>query len=325
MRKGLGAKKLHISLVALLLGCLLIGCQSKPDQRFVVDGIIDINGSGIYYKRYAIGQDSASVWKRKAIIVVHGGPVLDHSYFIPHLDELAKEYQLFFYDQRASGRSAINIDSATMNLAGFVEDIELMRKEMGFDKINLLGHSWGGLITMKYAIKYAGNLDHLILSSSMAPNVEDWQTETFEIGKRVTPEETKERQALIASGALNSEDPREAVEQLLLQSFRPQMYDRNNLYSLTLDVPIDFMKRSQIYGLLRPDMASFDLYPEMEKITCPTLMIYGETEPANTIYTDKIAGRVKSSELVVISKAGHFPFIEQRADYSEAVLNFLSR
>ncbi len=319
------ARKLHSSLSALLLGCLLLACGSGPDQLFTLEDTIDINGSGIYYKRYAIGQDSASVWKRKAIVVVHGGPVLDHSYFIPHLDELAKEYQLFFYDQRAAGRSTIDIDSATMNLAGFVEDIELLRKEMGFGKINLLGHSWGGLITMKYAIKYAGNLDHLILSSSMAPNVEDWQTETFEIGKRVTAKETEARQALIASGALNAEDPREGVEKLLLQSFRPQMYDRNNLDSLQLYVPIDFMKRSQIYTLLRPDMASFDLYPEMEKITCPTLMIYGETEPANTIYTDKIAGRVSSSELVVIQKAGHFPFIEQRAAYSEAVLGFLSK
>ncbi|GAB5526869.1 MAG: alpha/beta fold hydrolase [Roseivirga sp.] len=304
---------------------MFLACSSEPDQVFTFEDTININGSGIYYKRYAIGQDSASVWGRKAIVVVHGGPVLDHSYFIPHLDELAKEYQLLFYDQRAAGRSTIDIDSATMNLAGFVEDIELLRKETGLGKISLLGHSWGGLITMKYAIKYAGNLDHLILSSSMAPNVEDWQTETFEIGKRVTPEETKERQALIASGALNTEDPREAVQKLLLQSFRPQMYDKNNLDSLQLYVPIDFMKRSQIYGLLRPDMESFDLYPEMEKITCPTLMIYGETEPANTIYTDKIAGRVKSSELLVIKKAGHFPFIEQRAAYSEAVLDFLSR
>lgn len=312
-------------LLVLFWGCFLVACQSEPEELFVMDGSSSINGSDIYYKRYAIGRDSISVWRRKAIVVVHGGPVMDHSYFIPHFDELAKEYQLFFYDQRATGRSGVTIDSATMNLAGFVEDIELLRKEMGFEKINLLGHSWGGLITMKYAIKYAGNLDHLILSSSMAPSAEDWQAETYEIGKRVTPEESKERQALLASGDLQAEDPRLAVEQLLLQSFAPQMYNRANLDSLKLYIPIDFMQRSQIYALLRPDMASFDLYPEMEKITCPTLMIYGETEPANTIYTDKIEGRVKSSELVIVEKAGHFPFIEQREDYSAAVLEFLSR
>jgi len=324
-RKKLEAKRSRISLIALLLGCLLVACQSEPDALFVKEGTARINGSDIYYKRYAIGKDSVSVWQRKAIVVVHGGPVMDHSYFIPHLDELAGEYQLFFYDQRASGRSAVEIDTAAMNLAGFVEDIELLRKELGFEKVNLLGHSWGGLIAMKYAIKYAGNLEHLVLSSSMAPSAEDWQAETLEIGKRVTPEETKQRQALLASGDLQAEDPRQAVEQLLLQSFAPQMYNRDNLDSLKLYVPIDFMKRSQIYGLLRPDMSSFDLYPDMEKITCPTLMIYGETEPANTIYTDKIEGRVKSSELVIIKKAGHFPFIEQRKAYSEAVLGFLSR
>lgn len=315
----------HFGLLALVLLCLLASCQSEPDRLFTTEGTTEINGSDLYYKRYAVGKDSLSVWNRKAIVVVHGGPVMDHSYFIPHLDELAKEYQLFFYDQRAAGRSSIAVDQAFMNLAGFVEDIEQLRQKFGFKKINLLGHSWGGLIAMKYAIKYSGNLDHLVLSSSMAPSVKDWETETFEIGKRVTPQETKEREALVASGALNAEDPREAVEKLLLQSFRPQMYNRANLDSLKLYVPIDFIKRNQVYALLRPDMAGFDLYPEMEKITCPTLMIYGETEPANTIYTDKIAGRVKSSELVVIQKAGHFPFIEQRVAYSRAVLNFLSQ
>lgn len=319
------AKTSNFGLWTLVLLCLLASCQSEPDRLFTKEGTVEINGSALYYKRYALGKDSLSVWNRKAIIIVHGGPVMDHSYFIPHLDELAKEYQLFFYDQRAAGRSSIAVDQAFMNLTGFVEDIEQLRQKFGFRKIDLLGHSWGGLISMKYAIKYAGNLDHLILSSSMAPSVEDWQTETSEIGKRVTPEETKAREALLASGALNAEDPREAVEKLLLQSFRPQMYNRANLDSLKLFVPIDFMKRNQVYALLRPDMASFDLYPEMEKITCPTLMIYGETEPANTIYTDKIAGRVKSSELVVVQKAGHFPFIEQRAAYSRAVLDFLSQ
>ena len=319
------AKKSQSILWALVLACLLAACKNEPDQLFTIEDTIEINGSDLYYKRYAIGQDSVSVWKREAIVVVHGGPLLEHSYFIPHLDELAKEYQLFFYDQRAAGRSAIEIDTASMSLNGFVEDIELLRREMGFKKINLLGHSWGGLLTMKYAIKYAGNLNHLILSNSTAPSVKDSEAETLEIGLRVTPQESKERDDLVNSGALSSEDPREAIEKLLLQSFRPQMYNRANLDSLELSVPIDFMKRNQVYSLLRPDMSSFDLYPEMEKITCPVLMIYGETEPAPNIYTDKISGRVKSAELVVIKKAGHFPFIEQRAAYSKAVLEFLKQ
>lgn len=319
------AKKNSIWLCVLFAVVLLASCQSEPDQLFTVEGKTEINGSDVFYKRYAIGSDSAKVWQREAIVVVHGGPVMDHSYFIPHLDLLAKEYQLFFYDQRAAGRSDISIDTATMNLDGFVEDIELLRQKMNLGKINLLGHSWGGLVTMKYGIKYATNLNHLILSSSMAPNVQDWQLETTRIGQRVTETESKERQALIQSGALSSADPRKAIEKLLLQSFRPQMYDKKLIDSLQLYVPIDFMQRSQVYQLLSPDMDSFDLYPELDKITCPVLMIYGETEPATSIYTDKITGRVKTSELVVIKKAGHFPFIEQPEAYANAVLVFLKK
>lgn len=302
---------------------LMSACKKEPARVFVQEGTVVINGSDVYFKRYAIGHDSAQVWQRQAIMVVHGGPVMDHSYFIPHLDGLAAEYQLLFYDQRASGRSAVDIDTATMNLDGFTEDIELLRQAMGFDQIDLLGHSWGGLLAMKYAIRYSGNLDHLILSNAMAPSATDWKAETQEIGKRATEQDAKEREALMSSGALSSDDPRDAIRKLLLQSFAPQMYKRSNIDSLQLYVPIDFMIRSQVYALLRPDMEAFDLYPDMEKITAPTLLLYGETEPGPAMYADKVTGRVQSSELVIIKEAGHFPFIENQVDYNKAVLNFL--
>ncbi|NVK84490.1 MAG: hypothetical protein HWE21_09215, partial [Cytophagia bacterium] len=101
----------RLSTYGLLL-LAFVACKETPPE--VKEGFMTINESEVYYKTMGEGEP---------LLVIHGGPVLDHSYFLPHLESLAKDYELIFYDQRASGRSSVEIDSATMNLAGFVEDI----------------------------------------------------------------------------------------------------------------------------------------------------------------------------------------------------------
>ena len=110
-----------------LIICLLLGCKEKPLE--VKEGFMIINGSDVYYKIMGKGEP---------LLVIHGGPVLDHSYFLPHFENLARDYQLIFYDQRVCGKSSIDIDSATMNMAGFVEDIEQIKYSFLLTYTNLI-------------------------------------------------------------------------------------------------------------------------------------------------------------------------------------------
>lgn len=315
--------------VVSLLGCLwfCLSCNSErvPNVLYDKSDTLNINGSGVFIRNYAFLTEDEKIDDREPLLIVHGGPVMDHSYFLPYLDELAKAYRLVFYDQRACGRSSVAIDSASMSLDGFVEDIELLRKELKLEKVNLLGHSWGGLLAMKYGIKYSQHLDKLVLSSSMAPSSADWQTENQMIGARVTNKDIKAREAIMNSGALQSDDPREAVRSLLKQSFKYQMYDTANLKKLDLFVPKDYLKRSGVFALLSPDLNGYDLYKDLDKISCPTLLVYGETEHATRIYTDKMLNRIKSASLKLVAESGHFPFVEQPETYNNIVLEFLNQ
>ncbi len=63
---------------------------------------------------------------------------------------LARRYKLIFFDQRASGRSSNLVDTSTLRMSNFVEDVEGVRKAFKLKKVNLLGHSWGGLVAMFY-------------------------------------------------------------------------------------------------------------------------------------------------------------------------------
>lgn len=93
------------------------------------------------------------------IIITHGGPGLDQTYLQPQLLALAKNHQLIFYDQRGSGKSlGTKLDEDTINIHKFAEDLEKLRAHLKLKKFILMGHSWGGILSMQYAIKYQKNI-----------------------------------------------------------------------------------------------------------------------------------------------------------------------
>lgn len=319
MLKGLVVNSLNKDFHSILLFfatiCLLLLFSCEPEKLDITDGYLNINGSQIYYK---------SVGKGDPIIIVHGGPVLDHSYLLPHLEPLAKDFRLIFYDQRAAGNSSIDVDTSKMNLEAFIDDIEQIRKRLGLKKINLLGHSWGGLLAMGYGVKYSQNLEHLVLSNTMAPNVMDWQTESAEVANMQTAQDRFERQEILDDLKDGKKDRIALINELLMTSYKSQMFDRGNLDKLELSLTNDYELRSQIYQQLAPDMRRFNFDSDLKLIKCPTLILYGDMEPAVNLYADKLLDLINGAELVIIGQSGHFPFIEQQASFDNAVLNFLS-
>src|SRR6266516_7905670 len=79
------------------------------------------------------------------LIVLHGGPGLDHSMFRPYLDPLGDEYHLLYVDERGQGRSQ-RVDPATLSLEVFARDVDLLAETLELDSFALLGHSFGAII-----------------------------------------------------------------------------------------------------------------------------------------------------------------------------------
>ena len=298
----------------ILTAWLAVSCSDKAEQIHISEGHKRINGSDVYYKIMGVGQP---------IVVIHGGPVLDHSYFLPQFTTLAVDHQVIFYDQRACGRSSIAVDTTSMSLEGFVEDIELLRKKLDLEKITVLGHSWGGLLAMKYAIKYPNNLQKLILSNSVPASLEDWQEEQSLLSQKVTTADSLTRNEIIQSGEMK-DDPASAIKKLMLLSFKTQFHDTTRMDSLNLNIAPDFLDRSAIFSQLGPDLAHFDLHHELEQLEVPTLVIYGEKEPAAALSGKKLKQEISGATLEIIEKSGHFPFVEQPDAYFDAINKFLN-
>jgi proline iminopeptidase len=259
------------------------------------------------------------------IIFLHGGPGLNHSYFLPHVTELANAHKLIFFDQRASGQSAAVQDSASMTLDKMTDDIEEIRKTFANGQVIIIAHSWGGLLGMKYASKYPSQLRSLILVSSVSPKVNEYASETAAtIKTRTTREDSVERSAIITSEAFKS-GKGVAYEKLLKLALKPSFHDKNLIDTLNLAIDDNFASKRRSLFLLARELSDYDLYPGLRSIKVPVLVVRGESDATPLALSQKIQSAIPNSQLVVMKNAGHFPFVEQPKEFARVVLEFIGR
>src|SRR5208282_3213042 len=108
---------------------------------------------------------------RIKLLLLHGGPGCTHEYFEAcdsYLPAAGIEY--YYYDQLGSYYSDQPEHADLWELSRFVDELEQVRAALGLDSGNffLLGHSWGGILALEYALKYQQHLKGLVISNMMA-------------------------------------------------------------------------------------------------------------------------------------------------------------
>ena len=112
----------------------------------------------------------------KKVLLLHGGPGANHQYFKSFESFFSnEEIEYYYYDQLGSTLSDNPQIDDLWTIEHYVEEVEQVRKALGLTKDNfiLLGHSWGGILGIEYALKYQDNLKSLIVSN-MVPSVPDY-------------------------------------------------------------------------------------------------------------------------------------------------------
>ncbi len=291
-----------------ILFLLIVACQEPAPQSQAIEPLppihedmVEIDSAEIYYKFMGKGEP---------MILVHGGPGLDHSYFLPQMEILAPYFSLFFYDQLASGKSSSDVPPDRFTIQSFVEDIEGMRKSLGLDKIHLLGHSWGGYLAMEYATRYPENLTTLILLNPMSPNSAIRAKESEMQGAQQTAEEVALIQQITTSEAYKNKEA-SAYEDLFRLAFRKTFYHKSLVDSLTLTLPNAFAANSLKLQGLGKDLIEYNVLPALAQVETPTLLIYGAHDPLKELAGDSIMAYMPGVRYEVIEECGHFPYIEQ--------------
>lgn len=99
------------------------------------------------------GLNINTIGEGEAIVFLHGGPGSEHRFFLPHVLPLSQKFKLVFYDQRGCGKSAPSVDGQ-YSMMDEVCTLELLRKELKLEKINIFGESWGSMLVCFASKKY---------------------------------------------------------------------------------------------------------------------------------------------------------------------------
>jgi proline iminopeptidase len=284
--------------------------HSQP-RATVRESRIDVGGAELYARE---------VGKGPVIIVLHGGPDFDQSYLLPEMDRLSDSYRLIYYDQRGRGKSASNVRPEDVTLASDIVDLEKVRLYFHLESVTLLGHSWGTVIALEYALKYPERVSHLILMNPGPASREDYlQLRKDWLEKR--PEAMAQRKAISETTAYKEGDP-EAVTAYYQIHFKPALARPEDYEKLIARMHADFTKEGVLKAravedrLMQDTWAKpdFDLLPHLKALKIPTLVLSGDHEFIPAATAEHIAQVIPNARLVILKDCGHFTFMECPAE-----------
>jgi proline iminopeptidase len=265
------------------------------------------------------------------LLLLNGGPGATHEYFECFENFLpAKGIEFIYYDQLACGNSDNPGDTSLYDLARYVEEVEQVRVALGLTKDNfyLLGHSWGGLLAMEYALKYGEHIKGLIISNMMASCPEYGKYADEVLAKQMDPEVLKKIRKLEEAGEFENPEymgllmpyfynqhvcrlPMNEWPEPMLRSFGKL---NNSLYVI-MQGPSEF----GIAGKLK----NWDRSNDLSKLHMPTLVIGAQYDTMDPKYMEWMSKQMPKGKYLYCENGSHMCMYDDQATYMKGLITFL--
>ena len=239
------------------------------------------------------------------LLVLHGGPMNDHRTFGDYLDPIGEYRTLYLLDQRGCGASDDAPEDA-YTLARLARDVEDTRAALNHDRIDLLGHSYGGLIALRYALRWPDRVQTLIIvgcpargRNGVLVSPSAWSIWTMQITASLR-QDTDWTEFALKHDVGN----RDKVEEVRTILSVPKRFDP---------------KRSR--PLMRAAFRTIDVSPLATRVR--TVAIFGKQD--RRFVWDAPYLRAKGFRVYLVDKCGHFPYIEQPERFHAIVKETLSQ
>jgi proline iminopeptidase len=264
-------------------------------------------------------------------LTLHGGPGATHEYFEAFDSYLpAAGIEYYHYDQLGSAYSDQPDEPDLCETDRFVNEVEQVRQVLGLDRDNfyLLGHSWGGILAIEYALQHQANIKGLIISNMMAsiPAYNDYATNVLmpEMDQAAL-EEIKQFEA-----AGDYENPR------YMELLVPNHYVKHILRMPADEWP-DPVNRTfehinpKIYVPMQGPselgasgkLAEWDRTGDLGKITVPTLVIGARYDTMDPKHMEWMAGQFPKGRYLYCPNGSHMAMYDDQKTYVEGVIQFI--
>ena len=265
------------------------------------------------------------------VLLLHGGPAATHEYFEAFDSYFpAAGIEYYYYDQLGSAYSDQPNEPELWDLPRFVEEVEQVRQALGLDQGNffLLGHSWGGILALEYALKYQQHLKGLIISNMMAsiPAYNDYARTV--LMPAMDQGVLAEVQRLEATG--KTEEPR--YMELLL----PHHYEKHLLRMPAAEWPdpvnraFAHLNRAIYVPMQGPSelgasgkLVNWDRTADLGRVSVPTLVIGARHDTMDPAHMEMMAGKVQKGRYLFCPNGSHMAMYDDQQVYVDGVIRFL--
>jgi proline iminopeptidase len=284
---------------------------TPPEETF----IRHVRGVDLFERRAGSGPE---------VVVLHGGPGAHHDYLLPQMLALAERYELIFYDQRGGGQSKTE-DRSPITWETHVADLALVARELAGEPLSIVGYSWGGLLTLLYAVEAferrgeGGPVPARLVLIDPAPATRPFRAR-FEanFGERQAGASVQRLREELAQSGLRERDPDGYRQRAFELSVAGYFADPRRARDLT---PFRVMGRVQ--QQVWESLGDFDLLQRVEQVEIPVLILHGRQDPIPLEASEALARALPDARLVVLEQSGHVPYVEEPETLFREIERFL--
>lgn len=254
------------------------------------------------------------------LVLMHGGPGMDHNAMLS-FEPLSKKFKLIFYDHRCNGRSE-GADVHTMTWENLTADADALRKALNIEKWAVLGHSFGGMVALEYALRFPDNLSHLLLVDTCGDSW--WVQENAPrvladrgYGQRIV--KTAER---FYKGEITPKEFMPSVRRLSTAYYH-KIKPLKLLRDIRLGMRIKARPEALIFGYSQL-IKGWTVMDRLGEIKVPTLVMAGRDDfqfPPE--HQAMLAAAIPNARLEIIERAGHNAHSERTSDVLEVIEQFM--
>ena len=316
--------KILINTFLFFILTISIYAQNFPDSE--TDGkYYEVNGAKIWTVSFGNGEP---------IFFIAGGPGNAH-YYLRSFDSLSTTNTLVYFDAFGRGKSDTAKNVTEYSLQRDIEDLEALRKAMGFSKISILGHSYGGLVAQGYAIKYPEYVSHLILANTFHSYLM-WQENDDNSNREIKtnyPEVWEELIDAREQGIISSDQIHQEIYGKVPYGFL-YAYNPENFYR-TGRRPYPNSNNSKLYYqmvgkdgdfIVGNDIGNFDFRKELKDLKMPILIYGGRYDRVAVPWMMvKYKQYCPQAKFVMLEKSGHNPQVEEPEVLFKLIRDFLEK
>lgn len=274
--------------------------------------------------------DGVRLWygirgKGSPIIVIHGGPGMDHETLAADLVPLERKHRVIYYDQRGGGRSTLPNDDALLTIDHHVRDLEALRRHLGIDKVTLLAHSFGPAIAALYAIQYPEHVDRMIFLGPIPPRRGKFgEVYGATLRSRLSPEQQKRAEEL----SFDKGDAAAVCREYWSIMTPPRVAKSLPVSVVKSDLCAPSPEAIR-YGMTKTNPATFNSLgdwnwtADLAKVQAPVLIIHGEEDAIPVDMVEEWTTALPHARLIKLAKTGHFPHAERPELVFPAIESFL--